>query len=303
MKQLDTANILAGVANLRVPPGQYGGFMLRVAGTNQVAQTLTTTNCGLITASWRNVNFTSVRFVDLALMNAREGGVVEATSTAGGAIGLACFLPASWNGDGNVFDCTQDDNVLITVDLSGVTGTIVASGTITLFGIPQEGAMAYLPRITTQTGNVPASGNQNPVLGVENITHLFINTLTNLDRVQVNVDSVAFVQSTVAELLALSNFDSVVETAVTTNILIRFNRARIVNEMLADNIDLQLYAGSGGAAAPQLVSVWCDFSPDIYARSKATVTNRLDTRIARKRMFGKNRAVAVVEQLTGKTAA
>lgn len=303
MKLLGSANILAGPASFKVPTGQYARFLLRAAGTNQAGQTLTLANLGLITATWRNIAWTGVSFANVNALNGHVGGAVETATAAGGAFTHSCFLEASYARDGNVFDVTAEDNVYINVDLSGVTAAIVASGTIQLYGLPADGAMAYMPKLFRYTHSVAASGTQPETIAADNIALVFLQTLTNIARVQVSVDNVPQVQGEVAALLAASNYESTLETASTTTLLLNLNRSGLWDERLSDNVIVEVTATGGGAVATDVVFVAVDPTPDTLSRSRATLDSKVAVRQARKLQLNKDRAVKVSRAISGQTAA
>lgn len=300
MKLLGSANVLAGPATFKIPPGQYSRFLLRVAGTNQAGQTLTLANLGLMTGTWRNINWLSIAAANVNALNNHIGGAVETATAAGGAFTHSMFIEASYKRDGNVFDVTSEDNVYVSIDLSGVSAVIVVSGTVELYGFDADGAMAYLPKLFQYTHTVAASGTQPETIAADNVGMLFVTPLTNIARVQVNVDNVPHVQGALAALLSGSNYESVLETASTTTLLLNLNRSGLWDESLSDNVVVELTAGGGGAVSSAVCFVSIDPTPDVLTRSRATLDNKIAVKQSRKLGLGKDRAVKVSRALAPK---
>lgn len=308
MKLLRSHNILSGPANYKIPAGQYSRFIIRVTGTNQAAQTLSIANLGVITATWRGVGFMSVPFYAVNQLNARFGGVVETASAIGAAFRMSCQIESSYVGDGNVWDVTDDDDVYINVNLSGVTGTIVASGTLQIFGVAVEGQQAYVPRLFQLTTNVAANGVIPYDLAYDNVGFVFVcqtngaAAILNLSRLEVEVDRELRIQGSDTDLWSQTNYETLTETepASDNNILLNLNQSRSVNEMLSDDITVRVYAAGGGACTADLVSCSYDFTPDVLARSKATIDNRTANKQSRKLQLGKKRSVVTAQAISGR---
>lgn len=300
MKRLRSHNILAGAANFTIPAGQYGGFMIRVTGTNQGGETLTIANLGLITSTWRGVSWNSVTYEDVNTLNGHQGGVAEAASGAGIAFTFSAFIMASYGPDGNIFDVTDDDDLIISLDLSGVTGTIVADGLVEIFGLIQDGAQAYVPRLFGRTMTVAASGSEPVAMPQDNIIAIFLRDKTNVARIQVEKDRSIFAQGTWDDLLSVSNFKSVVETGLAESIVINMNESGFFDEKLTDDVTITVDAGVGGATQLHVVSISVDPAPDVMARSRATLDNKQAMVRARKIQLGKTRAAKVSAALQGR---
>lgn len=287
-----TAQLLSGAATLELAAGQYSAFMLRVAGTNQAAQTLTVGNLGLINMKLAGRNYATVSFSDLQEINKIDLGQVESASAVGAAFTFSALILASRENDGNIFHVEPNKLSHIYVDLSGVTGTIVLNGTIELYGIPQEGVQSYIPTMQTFAPPVTSGGNYLLDLPVENLTQLYATTLTNLDRVQITRDGRIPVQASSAAILAFSNMDARIEAAYTAAWRLDFHRSGALTEALSDSCQVFLSA-TGGAAAPHLIACGLDFTPDEFKASSAAVQALGTARLARKQQDRKGRPVEV----------
>jgi hypothetical protein len=300
MRILASSSILSGPVSFRVPAGQYAGFALRVTGTNQAAQTLTAANIGNLTGTWRGVPILNIGFANLQTINNLQKGFSEFASSVGAAFRATAFYRATGRPDGetdgNVFDITDDDQLYINLDLSGVTGTIVASGTVQLFGIMSQGAQAYLPRYFQQSRNIASGATDSFDLPHDNISFVWAGTLTNLSRFQLMKDGNVFYQGSPTDMEALSNFENEVESEVTTSFLLPLHRSGALSEALSDSVSL-LIDTSGGAGTPVIVDCCLDFTDDVLTRSRATFQTATNTTLNRKAALQKLRAVAVVQKV------
>jgi hypothetical protein len=291
---LKTASILAGAATLEIAGGQYAALMLRIAGANQAAQTLTVAQLGLVNMKIAGRNYATVRFDDLQTMNQIDLGQVESASAVGAAFTFSAIILASRAPDGNVFHVEPGKGSHVYIDLSGVTGVIVASGNVELYGIPMEGVQSYIPTIQTFAPSVTSGGNYLLDIPVENLTQIYATTLTNLDRVQVTRDGQIPVQASSAAILAFSNMDGRLEAAYTTGWKIDFHRSGALTEALSDSCQMFLSA-TGGAANPRFIACGLDFTPDEFKASSASVQAFGAAKLSRKNAAGKGRPGFVVE--------
>jgi len=301
MKLLQSANMLAGPASFKVPAGQYAALELRAVGVNAGGATMTLAQLGRITITWRGVAVTNVNFADLNGLNNLIGGVAVFASAIGAAFNAFGVFHASYSGDGNVFDVTEDDDLYVSVDLSGITAAIIASGTISLFGTMADGVQKYFPRLFYIQANVPAAGTYPYTLQTDNVTHIYIAPLTNLARLQITADrQIRFFGST-AELLDFTNYNSRVEVAVAAQLLLPLAVSGELTEALSDDIGIQIEAGAGGACTSNVLYISLDFSPDVMARSAATVQNKNAVVMSRKANLGKGRATKVVAAVASRS--
>jgi hypothetical protein len=299
MKRMDSANLLAGPAALKVQPGQYSALVLRIdCLTGAAAPTAAT--WGNITAYWRNRPFYSVSAAATQVINEMDLGFVEATYGAlGGNPTQACFtILSSRVPDGNIIDVQGKDECEVRIDLSGVAAGNVASGTVTLYGIEAEGSMMYLPEMLSQTPNVAASTVDVIQFGQENISHLYMVTLTNVASVRVERDGQVAVDCVAGALQALSNLFAKLEAAYTAGVKMDFHGSGAMSEALSDDVKFNLTAGAGGAATPVLVPVSLDFTPDALERSSAYVAAKADQKFKRKDRNQKARPLRVARKLT-----
>lgn len=301
MKRLGSVNILNGPASFEVPAGQYGSFVLRAAGTNQAGQTLTLANLGNVSVTIGGHGYGYASFTSLNNVQALMQGLVETATAAGAAFTHTSMMPASYVGDGNVFDVARQDNIYIDVDLSGVTGVIVASGTLELYGVKQVGAQAYWPKLAMLTRNIAASSVDPVELKYDNIGFLYFDGLTNIASIRVARDGEIVVDATPAQLLAWSNWRWNPAAALTDEFLLDFVGSKLFDESLSDSFEISIETNAGGAATPMLLAVSMEPTPTTLDRSRATYRAEVNSKIKRKTNLGRVRAVGVVSRLSGST--
>lgn len=300
MKRQDSKSILAGPAIMEVQPGQYAGFMVRVVGTNQAGQTLTAANLGTLSGRIKGKPFYAVSFAATQTINNIDMGFIEAASAAGGAFTFSAFIPASRVGDGNIFDVVETDSLTIELDLSGVTAVIVLTGTVQLFGVPQEGSQLYLPEVFGQMPTIAASSLDDVTLRYDNISSVYVVTTTNLNRVTATKDGQSVVDATAADLQALSNADNRHEAAFTAGFKIDLNRSGSIGEGLSDQVKLSLETGAGGAFGGTIVAVGHSFTPAAFARSAALASAMTNDRLKAKVQSGKTDVAQVVKAVSAR---
>jgi hypothetical protein len=294
-----SSNLLAGPASLELRPGQYAGFMVRIAGLTAAGAAPTLANFGTLGVRYKRGRIFSTTLSAAQEMDTLDFGLVESAIGAAGGnpITISAIIPASRVGDGNIFQVGDNDGYELTLDLNGIAAANVASGTVTAFGIPAQGVQKYIPQVFSTVPSIPASGFQNLNLKYENVSALYLFTLTNLDLITVIRDGQVLVDASVAEMLALSNMDNRIEAAHTTGLKIDLNRSGALGEQLSDDLIVKLTATAGGAATPELIVISHDFTPDDLQRSASSVTATVNNALQRKVNAGLTRPVKVVDAL------
>jgi hypothetical protein len=295
-----TANMLSGPAILPILAGQWAALMLRIDGSTGAAAPVVG-DFGLIRGRIDSRPFYSVTWSATQEINRMDLGQVEAAIGAfgGNPIDHSCMIISSRTGDGNIFDIDDDDDSAIEVDLSGIAAGNLASGTIQLYGIPQEGVQFYIPNMFTRQPNIAASSTDVVRFKEENVSHLYMVTLTNLDRALLIKDGEVKANAEFAALLAASNMDARLEAAFTTSLRLDLHKSGALTEAMSDKFELTLTTNAGGVGNPELVPVALDFTPDALLRSTSLVEAKAAMVLQRKAESGKARAVTVVEALTG----
>ena len=125
-----------------VPAGKYSDFVLHFNGTNG-ATAVSANDLGTmrLTFRGRQIQFTS--FDRLQSINNLKGGSVLFSSVASGALSAIGFLPQAIEGDLlNILSVDTTDNVYLELNFS-TAGGLVASGTVTIYGVEREGVQKY----------------------------------------------------------------------------------------------------------------------------------------------------------------
>lgn len=303
LKLLDTAALTAGPVTLNVTKnGQYRAFMIRISATSGAGATPTIADFGTVTIREAGDPKCSLTWNDLNAIAQRDLGQIEHSIGAAGGnpIVSSVWYVASRNGDGNIFDVLASDNYTVEVGLTGITvgSNVTAGGTIKLYGDDAQGAQFYWPEMFAQ--NMSVSSGSSDVLNVrrENVSGIYVVTPTNVNEITVERDGVTVCSADNAALLAHSNADGRLEAAFTAAYFIDLNPSGAITEALSDNVDLKL-AATGGTAAPSIVTVSHDFTPDKYARSSNLTSARADAVVRRKALAGKSRPISVIKAVAG----
>lgn len=295
MRTLDSHDIKSGIANLRVPAGQYGALMIRASGTNDTGDDTVAADMGIVTARWGGRSWVQIKFDQLQFVNDVLGGFVEGTSTTAGAFAFSAMLTSSYSGDGNIYDIHESDNVFIQVNLSGIDADQL-SGTLELIGLPREGHMMYLPEILGQTPSIAANGVLPVNIPMNNITHLFIAAQTNVARVGIYVDGREHTEIAQAAMQAASNMLFRKEATYSSMSAIAIAPSGKMGEALSDDVVVRITA-TGSAATPDLITVGLNFTPDLLSRSRSINRAVVAERLNRKRTHRKGSAEEVARTL------
>lgn len=295
-----TANLLAGPAILPIKAGQWAALMLRIQGTTGAGAAPTVANFGLVRGRFIGRPFHSVTWNANQEVNRIDLGQVEHSIGAAGGnpIVSSLMILASRSADGNIFDVDENDDSAIEVTLDGLTAANVGGGTIQLYGIPQEGVQMYIPQMFTRQPNLAASTTDVLRLKDENVSTIYVVTLTNLDRLLGVKDGEVFCNAEVAALLAASNMDARLEAAFTTSLRMDLHKSGSLTEALSDQVELTITTTAGGAATPEVVPVSLDFTPNGLARSNALIEGKSALKIQRKIDTGKSRPVTVLNAVS-----
>lgn len=178
MRLFHSESILNGAASEFVPPGIHRFVYVVFAGTNQAGQALSLANLnrfllnkGGELAGTDLIN-TTVNF--MSLLTNLKLGVAEFSSAVGGAFRIAVYLPfhAWWDlyrGTG-----FPDKQGYLQFDLSGVTGTIVASGTIKMYVEAARGLASYETYLIQRNIQIGGAGAVPQQLEKRNISSIFV---------------------------------------------------------------------------------------------------------------------------------
>jgi len=301
---MDNKSIVAGGAILSVKRGQWAGLMLRIVGTTGAGAAPVEADFGTITfrrAGGRPQAVVS--WVGLQATNEMDFGFMEASIGAAGANPIlhTVIVPSTTRADGNIMDILTDENSEIEVSFSGFAAAEWTTGTIYLSGIPSEGVQMYQRQLFEQTLDLTASGIKPLKLTYDNISDLYVVTSTNIAELTLERDGVTIVDDLLGNLQAISNAHNRHEATFSEGLKLELAGSGALTEMLSDDMDLTVRAGSGGAVAAKIISAANDFTPDRLATSSALVAAKTEAKFARKAAANKGRPLSVIRALTNAT--
>lgn len=297
MKLLRQVNILNTSDNFAIPAGKYRGFLLRFSGTNQTGQQLAASDLGTIRLSrgGRQVMYASIDRIQV--LNGFDFGAVESSSTAGDAFAFTAYIPASLPGDENIFFVSDEQTFMAWVGGSNVNNTVIASGTLEVYGDTADGIQAYELGLWDYDLSYSGAGTYAEKIPYENIARLLIENDAQLGRVTVNRDGETFISADDDALVAYTNLFTKTETydSSISYILAELRKSGALEETLADDVRLELILN--GSATLQCLVASVDFTPDQLQASKADFEQSVAQKTTRKASAGKTRPVKVLSAL------
>ena len=254
MNLLWTDNLTNLSTNYLISPGRYAAFLIRYAGTAQSAQTVTSTDCGNVILNALGADKINVDVDFLSQADNLYYGAVEASSAAGGAFAFSIYIPAGlWFDPVNTFVLSQQMQSYFKLDFPLMTSSIVASGTVQICGLLQNGNQSYWHNIYSFNVVAQGSGNITNTIAKPNISTLYLKNPTALiGQTQISKDSVSYANNAIANELAYSNLIHQVETA-STLYACEFCPGKIVNQAQSTNLTYQ-YSFSGAGTLAQYYS-------------------------------------------------
>lgn len=219
MKLFHSESILNGASSSFIPPGVHRFIYAVFAGTNQAGQALSLANLGRFLlnkggeqAGTDLIN-TTVNF--MSLLTNLKLGVAEFSSAVGGAFRIGIYLPlhAWWDlYRGTAF---PDKQGYLQFDLSGVTGTIVANGTIKMYVEAAQGLASYETYLIQRNIQVGGAGAVPQQFEKRNISSIFVIEDALITTYYVTTDKGSHTELvTQADQKSISNALNRVETAL-----------------------------------------------------------------------------------------
>jgi hypothetical protein len=244
MRLFHSDSLLTTSTNKQLIEGTIKGLWIRYTGTNQTGQTLTVANLGTVRVNVRGTDIVNVPVSFLSNMNNLFWGAAEASSTISAAFAFTVYVPfhAPWDSQNGIF-VQIEDNPYIQLNYSGVTGTIIASGTVEVYAVLANQVARYIPLWNQQNVQVGGAGRATQRLQNFNISSLFIETNAQLTTVLVNKDNKSVISANQNVLLAKSNLENEVETSITTY-EVCLNPFRRIEEAVASLIEVDFTLGA-----------------------------------------------------------
>jgi hypothetical protein len=217
MNLLFSQNLSQLSANYLITPSSYGGFLLRYYGVAAAGVTVALTDCGQVRL---NINGDDKINVDVDFLNQADnlyGGYIEFASAIGGAFNVAVYIPTgAWFDPQNVYNLTKDMNSQFILDFPNMTAAVIASGNINISGILQPGTMTYYHKMLSYSVVSAGVSIITNTIAKDNIIELYLKDPSSLiSNIQLNKNSITYVNGNILDELYLSNFQHNLESAVT----------------------------------------------------------------------------------------
>jgi hypothetical protein len=219
-ERLCSENILDAFLSLTLKAGMYKGLFLRVLGTNNAGETLLVTDCGILKLQIPGVRESNISFHHLSYRTNMYNGVAEAVSGAGAAFAFCARLDFFKKNDPvNAVAIAGDPKASLQWTFTGATlATKVASGNIEVYAIYDDGSgrEKYVPVYREASEAAAAAKPININIPEEEVEELFVINDAHITDASVTRDGKSVVDGRFSSLLAASNANNRLETAITT---------------------------------------------------------------------------------------
>lgn len=267
MQIFRTADFTSGSSLMvRVPSGQWSGFLIRLDGTNDTGDTAAAL-FGRLRLNRNGQELLNMDVDVLQFMNDVDHGFIESTSTEASTYKQSCYIPASvfpYFEDKNVFHVSDDDNLIIEVTYASGVQTDLASCSIAIGGNYQLGVEKYTAIRLQETPNLPTGTTPEVFRGTNNFIALYF-TSTYVTRLLLEVDNGVYMNGDQEELQAISNLLARKEAAYTSICKLDVTQGRTETEALSDELKVTFTVSQ--AATPRCIPVGMRF--DIGRENKS----------------------------------
>jgi len=269
MKLLWSDNLSNLTTNYNISPEQYGLFLIRYEGTAQAAQTVTLDDLGNVILNWNADDKINVDANLLSQLANEYGGFIEANSAVGGAFAFSIVIPTgAWFDSKNIYDIGKQDKVYFKLDYPAMVSSLIASGTVSIYGKPRKGQMNYIHKILSRSVVSGGSGIITDAITTPNIIELYVKDPASLvSNIQISKNNKVFVDGDVESELAYSNWIHLLEASGTL-LAIEFAEGKNVLEAVSSNLTYK-YTFTGAGNLAQYYSA-IEFTP---SKSQESVNN------------------------------
>jgi len=279
-----------------VPPGNYAGFLLYAAGTNDTSDDYTfADNANNAILRLNNNDLVNLPMGFLADFTNLEHGATGNASATAGAFSQSAVIPCMAKGFANALHVRSNDVCLLTLDFGTIAD--IASGSCEVYALEADYPNIYMPRFYDVAITV-LSGKVKERIQSANLIQIYGKTAsTNLDNVQVEQDQRVIFNASDGAAIVLCNIDNQIESALTYwNVV--FADASL-QEGLGSKIEIAL---DGSGADTTTVYVFA-FDADLnrYRDSIAKVQAVLDRKAVLASDTGGEETVSVVKTVPSKS--
>jgi len=279
-----------------VPAGNYAGFLLYAAGTNDTSDDYTfADNANNAILRLNNNDLVNLPMGFLADFTNLEHGATGNASATAGAFSQAAIIPCMAKGHLNSIHVRSNDVCLLTLDFGTIAD--IASGLCEVYALEADHPNVYMPRFYDIAVSIKA-GKTKERIQSPNVIQLYGSTAsTGLDNVQVEQDQRVIFNASDGAAIVLANIDNQVETA-----LAYFNAVFADNSLqegLGSKIEISL---DGNTADTTTLYVFA-FDSDLgrYRDSLAIVDAQLDRKALLSTQSGGEETVSVVKTVPSRS--
>ena len=277
MRLLWQDNLASLSTTFSLPRGQFGLFEIRYSGTAATGQTVTAANLGNVILNWNGSDIINVDAEVIGMQNNLYGGFAEADSATAGAFAFSIFIQTGLPFDHrNIYDIGDNDKVYFKLDFPALTPSVIASGTVAIYGKPRTGAMNYLTTILSRSVVAGGAGTITDTIVTPNIATLFVkNPAALVSDAQLIKNGRVYVDGLIAAELAYSNWVHEIE-ATGTFLAVEFAESHDVREAIGGGITYKYtFTGAGNLAQYYMGVI---FTPRKQQESIATARSALARR-------------------------
>lgn len=215
MQLIKSANFLDGQVLFYLPEGNYAGLFVRLAGTNQAAQTLALTQLGTLRINHEGVEIVNSRPSNFISLTNLYSGTPESASAVGAAFTYSFNVPfRTKNDQTNILPVQVNKTQFALQGLAGVA--TVLSGTVEIYAyFSDEGQAKYVPLWKEKNMIFPAAATLQNDFSDPFIEQLYCVSDAAISTMQILRDGKAIVDGTFAAIDAASDANNRVETGIT----------------------------------------------------------------------------------------
>lgn len=269
-----TENLLNLSLNKELPEDVIKGLFIRFSGVNAAGVTSTIAQLGSVRVNFRGTDIWNAPVSFVSNFNNLHWGVAEYASAIGGAFVCSIYVPfhVPWDDQNGLVNRISDKGTLQML-FPALTAAVIASGTVEVYYIPARSAATYIPIYMNQNIQIGGAGQVVDRLQSFNISSIYVVTNALVTNVMVFRDGKNIINSNQNTLLAKSNFDNRVETAIATYQL-DLNPNKILSNSLSNNLEVQLTATGATALETYYLAILFNNAPQGVVSQEFTPSTR-----------------------------
>ena len=277
MRQLYRKNVSDQSLTFYLPSGSFGGFMLAYEGTNGAGNTANRDDMGQVLFNHNGSPVIDCDAEFLSFLNDLKGGFSTFASAIGGAFECFIYLPCGdFKDKNNCYTIDQKDSIYFKLDFSALSA-LLASGTVTIYGIPKEGIQNYVYCIAQRNVVAQGAGRVSDVHRLDNVFSMYVKDYSAVNRIMITRDGQNLFDVETNTAQALSDFFNQVEATVSI-IELDLNLSKDVKEMLSREI-LFDYNFTGASTLSQYFA-YKSFTPNKATQSRVISQQKLQAKVS-----------------------